>query len=213
MDTLVAYPIPTVSASRRPGRRAAWVALAVASALVGAVSLRYALPHVPFAPPLPNLTQRRIALSLHAISAATALIVGPWQFLDGVRMRRPHLHRTLGWIYLTGVAVGGLSALRLAPNAAGGVVSAWGFGMLSVLWIGSAAMALRRVIQRRIADHRLWMIRCFALTAGAITLRIQLPLSQMMGIPFSIAYPAISWLAWVPNLLAIEIWRVRRARR
>jgi len=57
------------------------------------------------------------------------------------------------------------------------------------------------------------MIRCFALTAAAITLRIQLPLRQMMGIPFSIAYPAISWLAWVPNPPAIEIWRVRRARR
>lgn len=49
------------------------------------------------------------------------------------------------------------------------------------------------------------MIRSFALTFGAVTLRIYIPASQIAGIPFALAYSAISWLAWVPNLLVAEL--------
>jgi hypothetical protein len=50
------------------------------------------------------------------------------------------------------------------------------------------------------------MIRSFALTAAAITLRIYLPLVFVFHWPFSIAYPAIAWLCWIPNALAAEMY-------
>ena len=34
---------------------------------------------------------------------------------------------------------------------------------------------------------------------GAVTLRIYLPISQVVGIDFDIAYPVIAWIAWVPT--------------
>jgi Predicted membrane protein (DUF2306) len=40
-----------------------------------------------------------------------------------------------------------------------------------------------------------------SLTLAAVTLRIYLPSSMIIGIPFELAYPVISWLCWVPNLL------------
>jgi len=49
-----------------------------------------------------------------------------------------------------------------------------------------------------------WMIRSYALTLGAVTLRIYIPLFLMQGVPFEQAYPAIAWLAWVPNLIIAE---------
>jgi hypothetical protein len=52
------------------------------------------------------------------------------------------------------------------------------------------------------------MIRSYALTLAAVTLRLYLPSSQLAGLPFTVAYPAISWLCWVPNLLIAE-WFVR----
>jgi len=54
--------------------------------------------------------------------------------------------------------------------------------------------------------HRRWMIRSYALTAAAITLRIYLPLVFVFHWPFSTAYPAIAWLCWIPNALAVELY-------
>jgi len=50
------------------------------------------------------------------------------------------------------------------------------------------------------------MIRSFALTAAAITLRMYLPLVFLFHWPFSIGYPAIAWLCWIPNALAVEVY-------
>jgi hypothetical protein len=55
-------------------------------------------------------------------------------------------------------------------------------------------------------QHRRWMIRSFALTAAAITLRMYLPLVFVFHWPFSIAYPAIAWLCWIPNVVAVEMY-------
>jgi hypothetical protein len=54
------------------------------------------------------------------------------------------------------------------------------------------------------------MIRTAALTLGAVTLRLQLPLATVaMGLPFEDAYPVIAWSSWVPNALVAE-WLLRR---
>ncbi|WP_250637311.1 DUF2306 domain-containing protein [Stenotrophomonas rhizophila] len=47
-------------------------------------------------------------------------------------------------------------------------------------------------------------MRNFSLTLAAVTLRIYLPSSMVLGIPFDIAYPIIAWLCWLPNLLLAE---------
>lgn len=49
------------------------------------------------------------------------------------------------------------------------------------------------------------MVRNFALTLAAVTLRIYLPASMIAGIEFEVAYPYIAWLCWVPNLVAAEL--------
>ena len=54
------------------------------------------------------------------------------------------------------------------------------------------------------------MIRSYALTLAAVTLRIYLPLSQVSQIPFEVAYPIIAYACWVPNILIAE-WMIRRS--
>ena len=49
------------------------------------------------------------------------------------------------------------------------------------------------------------MIRNFALTFAAVTLRIYLPASMAAGIEFGVAYRAIAWLCWVPNVVVAEL--------
>ena len=50
------------------------------------------------------------------------------------------------------------------------------------------------------------MIRSFALTFAAVTLRLYLPLVPLLGISFVDGYRAISFLAWVPNLIVAELY-------
>ena len=54
-----------------------WYLLALFAFADGLGALRYLLPHVPFPFPLDNFTQRRLALSLHALGGAIALLAGP----------------------------------------------------------------------------------------------------------------------------------------
>jgi len=67
-------------------------------------------------------------------------------------------------------------------------------------------LAVQFTLRGDAITHRRWMIRSYALTAAAITLRIYLPLSFVFHVPFSIGYPAIAWLCWIPNLRAVEVY-------
>ena len=53
----------------------------------------------------------------------------------------------------------------------------------------------------------------FAMTFAAVTLRIYLPIAPMLGYDFLPAYVAISWLAWVPNLMVAELYLNRAGLR
>lgn len=53
------------------------------------------------------------------------------------------------------------------------------------------------------------MVRNFALTFAAVTLRLWLPASVVSGVPFELAYAIVAWLCWVPNLAVAE-WMLDR---
>lgn len=137
------------------------------------------------------------------------MVAGALQFSSRIRWNRPRTHRLLGKVYMIFVFISGGSALMLAPFSDGGIGAHYGFGMLAVLWLGTTAVALARARARDFGSHRDWMIRSFALCLAAVSLRLQLPLSQMAGIPFEDAYPAIAWMCWVPNLLIAEWFVIR----
>ncbi len=145
-----------------------------------------------------------IALLTHVAASAVALATGPFQFHTGLRTAGPVRHRWLGRLYLLGVLVGGLSGLRLALVSEGGLVAHTGFGLLAVCWLVSSALAWDRVRRGDLDGHRAWMVRSYAMTFAAVTLRIYLPLGLAAGLPFGVIYPAVSWLCWVGNLLVAE---------
>lgn len=186
--------------------RPAWLLMMILSLLVALTAYRY-LPRI--GPLATNVMANRFVdpfLALHVAGAATALLVGPFQMLAGVRARWPSLHRLLGRIYVLGCLSGGVGGVALALGATAGPIATAGFGLLGVAWIVTTTLAWRRAVQGRIAEHRAWMIRSFALTLAAVTLRLYLPLAAMGPLPFVEAYRAIAFLCWVPNLLLAEAW-------
>ncbi len=143
---------------------------------------------------------------IHAGAASTALILGVIQFSSVVRRRWPGLHRASGWLYVLGCMAGGASALVLSAGLSTGPIAASGFSALGILWLYTTVQGLRAALARDFSTHRAWMIRSYALTFAAVTLRLYIPMSQVFGIDFALAYPCIAWLCWVPNMAMAEIY-------
>ncbi|HHK5597829.1 hypothetical protein CN324_24620 [Bacillus anthracis] len=152
-------------------------------------------------------------LFTHITTSIVALVIGPFTLSTKFRERNINRHRIVGRIYMVGILLGGISGLYLSFYATGGLVAKLGFGLLSVFWLTSAYQALHRVKNKKMKDHRNWMIRNYSLTFAAVTLRIWLPLFIVLfGIEqFELSYAVIAWLAWVPNVIVAELF-IRKRR-
>ena len=144
------------------------------------------------------------AFYCHIIFGGFSILVGWSQFIPKWRKRYMRLHRRMGVFYLTSVTISGVCGLYIAFFANGGLVSSLGFGMLAVLWLVTTWKAYQSIVNKNIESHQRWMMRSYALTFAAVTLRLWLPLLTGFGMEFLDAYRIISWLSWVPNLLLIE---------
>ena len=151
-------------------------------------------------------------LVIHVTGAGTALLLVAFQLLPAIRRRRA-VHRWIGRIYASACILGGSAGLAVAVGTTAGPIAATGFGLLAVIWIYVTAQGWLTARARRFDEHRRWMIRSFALTFAAVTLRIYMPLSMAMHLDMDQAYRAIAWLAWVPNLVCAELYLRRGSLR
>lgn len=164
-----------------------------------------------------------VGLFVHAFSGGVALVLGPFQFLTGLRNRRPTLHRWIGRLYLVCILFGGLSAFVIAPGIISGLVGEVGLMALAGLWLWTGFMAYTRIRAGQVEAHRQWMIRNFSLTFAAVTLRAWLGILIATQVPvldtkyggdfealFVEVYRVVMWLAWVPNLIVAELLIHRR---
>lgn len=142
----------------------------------------------------------------HTMGGAVAVLIGPFQMLAAIRLHAPRVHVWMGRIYLTAVAAGALGGLYFAPTSVAGWTGTLGFSTLALFWLYSGTKAFVAIRRRDIAEHRRWMIRNYALTFAAATLRVELPLLMFSGLTFTTAFQIVAWSSWVPNWLVVEAW-------
>ncbi len=146
----------------------------------------------------------------HISFGGLSLLTGWSQFSKRLRTKNLSLHRWLGKVYVISVLLSGTAGLYIAIYATGGIVSSFGFGSLAIVWLTSTFLAYKNIRQLRIQKHQQWMIRSFALTFAAVTLRLWIPMFQIFtDMDFVSSYKIISWLCWIPNL-AVGEWFVKR---
>ena len=162
-----------------------------------------------------HIAERPTALLLHVSFAPLALALSPFQMITSLRASRPALHRWMGRITASAIAISAVAGLVLAAGAiADRPVAGLGFGILSLFWITATLLAVYFALIRDMDRHRRWMTRSFALTLAALTLRLQLPLIMGFGeIDYASASQVVAWSCWVPNLIIAEYLLSDRPRR
>lgn len=156
----------------------------------------------------------RYGFFVHVYLSIWALLAGFTQFSKTLRAKNPKLHRWFGYIYSLDVLLAaGPSGLLIGIYANGGITSKVAFVTLAVLWIFTTAMAVKKAKEGDYDAHRDFMIRSYALTLSALTLRAwKWSINNSVDdLPPMDVYRAVAWLGWVPNLLIAEfiIWRYK----
>jgi len=148
----------------------------------------------------------RVAFFVHVYASLWVLLAGFTQFSSRIQDYYPRLHRTFGYIYVTDVLlITGPAGLLMGVYANGGMPSKIAFVTLAVLWIACTATALTKAKQGDFAAHRRFMMRSYALTFSAVTLRAwKYAITNTVELPPMDVYRAVAWLGWVPNIIAAE---------
>lgn len=185
----------------------AWAAIVLAGAYYAVQALPYlTAPTAQLRLP-PSPSSEEFALRLHAVGGLVALMLGPWQFLTPLRKHLPVVHKIIGYGYIVAVAVGAAGAAVIAQTPGGVGANAFAFNMLAILWIISTAVALGCALAKQWPLHQKWMIRSFALTFAAVTLRAGMPVLGWLGFSPSEFYTIAAWASWTVNLILVE-WAI-----
>ncbi len=158
-----------------------------------------------------TIDQWRIAFFIHVYASMWVLLAGFTQFSGTLQRNYPRLHRGMGYVYITDVLIiTGPAGLLMGFYANGGLSSRIAFVLLAVLWIYFTAMALVKAKQKDFTAHRNFMIRSYALTLSAITLRAwKYAITNTVELPPMDVYRVVAWLGWGLNLIVAE-WMIIR---
>ncbi len=143
----------------------------------------------------------------HITASFIVLVTGPAQFLPVILRRYPRFHRVSGYLYIAGILlVAAPSGAGLSLYANGGLPAKTGFFLQSVVWFLITLKAWIEIRKRKWESHIIWMIRSYALTLAAMSLRTE---SYLMKFFFHTrpheTYLTVVWTSWVGNLLIAEM--------
>ncbi len=156
-----------------------------------------------------------VPVVIHIVGASLFCVLGAFQFDSALRQRFPRVHRIAGRVAAVCGMVAALTGLWMTaayaiPAELQGPLL-YGVRMVAGLAMTLAVViSVRAVFQRRITQHKAWMVRAYALGQGAGTqVLILLPVTLMAGAPTFIFRDVLMASAWGLNVALAE-WVIRR---
>lgn len=154
----------------------------------------------------------RWSFYVHIGTSIFVLLAGVFQFSKTIIRKFPKFHRFSGKTYvLLVLLLSAPSGLIMSFYANGGIYAKISFVIISTLWWIFTFIAYQRIVRKNIASHTNFMIRSYALTLSAITLRLYAFFLPGILHKFDVhlrgdhMYILLSWLSWIPNLIIAEI--------
>jgi hypothetical protein len=145
-------------------------------------------------------------LALLAVSLQMALAAPP-------PPSRRRLHRTLGTAYVVTAAVTSLLSLPVVAAFDVSPLAKAAFLGEAALWLLTTVVAFVHIRARRVARHREWMIRSFALAAFFVTFSLWDPVMAALPLSPDTGFAVAVLLGWTLNLAAAQVWiRATRGR-
>jgi uncharacterized membrane protein len=153
------------------------------------------------------------AFYVHVFSAIFALFAGFTQFSNVVLKEHRNVHRFIGKLYAYDMLIINFpAAMIMAVYANGLLPSKTAFVILDCLWFWFTYKAVIEIKRKNVIAHKQFMMRSYALTLSAITLRSwKIIISGFVTIDPVHLYMIDAWMGFVPNLLFVE-WLIRRKR-
>jgi uncharacterized membrane protein len=156
---------------------------------------------------------RKILTLTHILPAMLFMLLGPLQFVPGLRARHPRLHRWSGRIFLGASLVVGVTGLALAfGKTIGGMDEKAAITLFGSFFLIALARGLWHALRREFSQHREWMIRGYAIGLAVATIR------PIMGAFFAAAvvhghhpephefFGTAFWIGFTLQMMAAEMW-------
>ena len=202
-----------------------WVVVAILvftglSAIVGRADFMVGA----FSQPIPNPEEvfnafdiryytNAMATVLHLGPGFFVMVLGPLQFMRGVRKKHIRLHRISGRVFVLSGVIGAFSGAAIGVLDPFMGITGQGFNesmattFLSIYVLLTLVMAIVRIRQRNFGQHREWMIRAFAIMLAIATERLMLTaFMSTTGIDVANLFGATFWMAGAINIAAAELW-------
>ena len=148
---------------------------------------------------------------VHIIPGLLFVVLAPLQFVRKLRSRQPTLHRWMGRVVIASGIIIGSTALVMSPQLAiGGANETAATMLFATIFLFALIKAFLSIRRGKVALHREWMIRAFAVGLAVATIRpivgaffatrslTHLTPHDFFGIAF--------WLGFTIQLIAAEIW-------
>jgi uncharacterized membrane protein len=153
-----------------------------------------------------NFPLHYIVLTSHIALALVALISGLFQFHARFRTNYPAWHRALGRIYVLSIMLSGCLGLVLSFYAEN-FTKSMAFLVLSVLWLITTWNGFRFAVKGQLAQHRIWMMRSYAVTLVAVAARVIVPICILIYLAMhGFHLPEGGRAQMVAEILNINVW-------
>ncbi len=148
-----------------------------------------------------------VAFYVHITSSVLAIGGGIFQFFPKILRGYPKVHIFIGKIYISSILFFAAPAgLIIAGFANGGFPSKVGFSLQCFVWWATTFAAWRAIMRRNWEEHAAMMLRSYAVTLAAMSLRTEsYALVYLFGTKPMETYLTVTWLSWVGNLFLVEI--------
>jgi uncharacterized membrane protein len=156
---------------------------------------------------------RRTLTFAHILPAVLFMMLGPLQFVRGLRTKYPRLHRWSGRVFLTASLVVGVTGLALAfGKTIGGVDERAAITLFGSFFLIALSKGLWHAVRGEFAQHREWMIRGYAIGLAVATIR------PIMATFFAVAllrghrpvphefFGTAFWIGFTLQMMGAEIW-------
>lgn len=152
-----------------------------------------------------KLKHYQIAFFTHVYISVFTLFFGSFQFSNFIRSKYTRFHKYVGYLYVVSILLfASPTGFIMGYYANGGVFSQISFCLLSVLWFYFTLQAMLKIKRNDWIGHKKFMMRSYALTLSAITLRLfKYVIVSLFELPPMDTYKIVAW-SWVVNLIFVE---------